>query len=413
MNNRKKYYYLSVMIRAALIIWMITFVARAQVIQGKYLMGKTTGNLPYLEYGLGYDRLGGAKITFLDTGIVVKVVDSTITNYKVQLSNHHFAWLPKSNFKLDKTKLQPYYLTSSWMVNGDDKFDYLSISLDEKLPYRSMQQINPSKIVVDIYGVTSNTNWITQRSSAREVVNVYHEQTEDDVFRVTMELKHEQHWGYSIYYKDKKLVIRIKRQPESLKLGKLKVAIDAGHGGDNKGAIGISAAIQEKDYNLLIAKQLEKELLSNKATVFMTRTTDTTLSMAERLAMLNNEDPDFLISLHLNSSSKDSIKGVSTYYRYIGFRPLTKFILARLVEIGLNDFGNIGSFNFSLNGPTEYPNCLVEVAFLSNKEDEKLIMDPEFRAKVAAQIVKGIKDWLRLSAGKKSVTGKKFLHSQF
>lgn len=366
------------------------------VTQGKPLVGTTTGSLPYLEYGLGVDRLGGAKMTYLDTNIVVKVIDSTIGNYKIQLSKDHQAYLPKANFKKDSTiKIQSYYLTNSWMVTGDDKYDYLIISLDEKLPYRSMQQINPSKIVVDVFGATSNTNWITQRSSAKEITNVYHEQVEDDVFRVIIELKHQQHWGYSIYYKDKRLVIKVKRQPVDLSLENMKVAVDAGHGGDNSGATGLKTGIQEKKYTLLIAKQLERILQEKEAKVFMTRTKDTAIGMVERTEMIKKEDPDFLISIHLNSSVRDSIKGVSTYYRYIGFRPMTQYILESLLKLGLDNFGNIGSFNFALSGPTEYPNCLVEVAFLSNSDDEQLILDPEFHKAVAMQIVEGIKEWLK------------------
>lgn len=366
------------------------------VTQGKPLVGTTTGSLPYLEYGLGVDRLGGAKMTYLDTNIVVKVIDSTIGNYKIQLSKDHQAYLPKANFKKDSTiKIQSYYLTNSWMVTGDDKYDYLMISLDEKLPYRSMQQINPSKIVVDVFGGTSNTNWITQRSSAKEITNVYHEQVEDDVFRVIIELKHQQHWGYSIYYKDKRLVIKVKRQPVDLSLENMKVAVDAGHGGDNSGATGLKTGIQEKKYTLLIAKQLERVLQEKEAKVFMTRTKDTAIGMVERTEMIKKEDPDFLISIHLNSSVRDSIKGVSTYYRYIGFRPMTQYILESLLKLGLDNFGNIGSFNFALSGPTEYPNCLVEVAFLSNSDDEQLILDPEFHKAVAIQIVEGIKEWLK------------------
>jgi N-acetylmuramoyl-L-alanine amidase len=385
------------MLRFTLIIGVFfTQIIHAQNYTGKIVPGKTKGSLPYLEYGLGIDRLGGAKMTFLDTGILVKVIDSTIVNYKVLLSNNHLAWLPKINFKSDTSlKTSSYYLTNSWLVNGDDKYDYVSIGLDEKLPYRSMQQISPSKIVVDIFGATSNTNWITQRSTATEVKNVYHEQIEDDVFRVIIELKHPQHWGYSIYYQGKRLVIKVKRQPEDLSLENMKVAVDAGHGGSNSGASGTKTGIQEKKFTLLIAKQVERILQENEARVFMTRNGDTSLSMTERVEMVQKQDPDFLISIHLNSSVKDSVRGVSTYYRYIGFRPLTQFIQESMLEIGLADFGNIGSFNFALNGPTDYPNCLVEVAFLSNKDDEQLILDPEFHKAVAIQIVKGIKEWLK------------------
>jgi N-acetylmuramoyl-L-alanine amidase len=169
--------------------------------------------------------------------------------------------------------------------------------------------------------------------------------------------------------------VKIKRQPARLHLEGLTVAVDAGHGGDNTGALGVSTQIREKDYTLLIARELEKELLDEGANVFMTRRNDTSLSMPERIDMLKKAGPHLLVSIHLNSSNRDSIRGVSTYYRYIGFKPLTQHILESMLTLGLKEFGNVGNFNFSLSGPTDYPNCLVEVAFLSNREDEKLILD--------------------------------------
>ncbi len=385
------------MIRARSCFLLILFYLPTSIIraQSEYITGRTAGVLPYLEYGLGEDRLGGAKMTFLDTNVVLKVVDSTVINYKVQLSKNHSAYIPKINFKRDSLiKIQPYYLTTNWLINGDDKYDYVTVYLDERLPYRHIQQINPSRIVVDIFGVTSNTNWIVQRTSVEEIKNTWYEQTEDDVFRIYIELNHPQHWGYNISYQGKKLVIRVKRQPKDLSLSKLKIAVDAGHGGDNKGAEGTRTGILEKRYTLLIAKELQRELVQEGATVFMTRTIDTNLSMPERITMLKQEDPNFLVSIHLNSSGNDTVSGVSTYYRYIGFRPLSYYILQSMTALGLHEYGNVGNFNFGLNGPTEYPNCLVEVAFLSNKSDERLIMDPEFHKAVACQIVEGIKNWL-------------------
>jgi N-acetylmuramoyl-L-alanine amidase len=360
------------------------------------LLGKTTGPLPFLEYGLGDDRLGGAKMTYLDSNIVVRIVDSVKEDYKVRLSNNHFGWLPKSNFKTDSSiRLQPYYLTGSWKVYGDSVYDYVRISLDERLPYTSIQEINPARIIVDVFGVASNTNWITQLSTAKEIKNAYYRQIEDDVFRVIIELRHQQHWGYFIFYDNSSLVIRIKRQPARLIPQSLLVAIDAGHGGDNKGASGGTSGIIEKDYTLKIAKETEKYFKKKKVRTFMTRTQDTSLTMTDRTMMLRQQDPHILLSIHLNSSSKDSIKGVSTYYRYIGFRPLSQAILRRMMQLKLAEFGNVGNFNFSLSGPTEYPNCLVEVAFLSNKQDEKRILDPKFHKLVAQKIYEGVDDWIK------------------
>lgn len=127
----------------------------------------------------------------------------------------------------------------------------------------------------------------------------------------------------------------------------------------------------------------------------MTRTQDVDLSMIDRMLMPRQQDPDVLISIHLNSSSNQNVKGVSTYYRYIGFRPLSEKILDHMLDLDLNNFGNIGAFNFALSGPTEYPNCLVEVAFLSNKEDEQRILEKKFHKDVAKKIYKGIRDWTK------------------
>jgi len=361
-----------------------------------FLYVRTCDSLPFLKYGLGEDRLGGAKMTYLDSNIILKVVDSFKTDYKVQLSQLHSAYIDKSNVTKAEPDMREHHLTDSWRVYGDSLFDYVAVQLDEKLPYTSIQEIHPAKIVVDIFGATSNTNWITQLSSVKEIKNAWYEQPEDDVMRVIIELKHEQHWGYSIFYdSSKKLTIRIKRQPPVLNLKNLVIAVDAGHGGTNTGATGATTNIKEKDYTLLIAKELEKVLHQKKAKVVMTRVNDTTLTMPERIRFLKQRNPDLLISIHLNSSSRDTVRGVSTYYRYIGFRPLSMAILRSMMKAGLNEFGNVGSFNFSLSGPTDYPNCLVEVAFLSNKNDEKKILDPKFRKQVALRIVAGIEDFLK------------------
>ena len=374
----------------------ILFALFSQNLQAQnFFVGRTTGQLPFLEYGLGDDRLGGAKMTYLDSNVLVKVVDSINTDYKVQLSGNHFAYLSKQSLKQDTTELQPYYLTSSFRVWGDEKYDYVSIGLTEKLPYKSVQQISPSRIVIDIFGASSNTNWITQLKTAKEIKNTWYEQIEDDVFRVNIELKHDQHWGYYIYYNKNALQIRVKRQPSSLRPKKLFVAIDAGHGGSNSGASGVASNVNEKEYTLKIAQQVEKCLKRKKVKVFMTREEDIDLSMIDRTLMLRQQDPDILISIHLNSSGNENVKGVSTYYRYIGFRPLSEKVLDRMLQLGLNNFGNIGAFNFALSGPTEYPNCLIEVAFLSNKEDEQKILNPTFHKAVAKKIYMGIKDWLK------------------
>jgi N-acetylmuramoyl-L-alanine amidase len=292
----------------------------------------------------------------------------------------------------------PSSLTNSWRVSGDSAFDYVSIGLSARLPYQSFQQINPSKIVVDIFGATSNTNWITQLQNAKEVTAVDYEQISDDIFRVYISLKNKQHWGHQVYYRGNNLVIKIKQQPKNLSLKNLTIAVDAGHGGGNTGAMGPTGVL-EKQFTLAVALKIQKVLEAEGAKVLMTRTTETNVENKDRILKYRDTMPDLLVSVHLNSAG-DPIRagGTSTLYRYIGFQPLSAFINKRMLELGLKEYGNIGSFNFALNSPTEYPNALVETLFISNPEEEELILDEAFQQKIADKIVLGIKDFLSASS---------------
>jgi len=369
----------------------------AQKPSSGFYLARSSGRLTMLGAGLGEDRLGGAKLGYIDTAILLKIIDSTKELYKVQLSQYHAAFVAKADVRKDTVgKLKPYYLTGSISVKGDETYDYINISLSEKLPYISWMEINPSKIVFDIYGVQSNTNWISQLKGAREIKDVYLNQVEDDIVRVTVQLKHLQHWGYTLGYKNSTLSLRVRRQPTALKFSNMFIAIDAGHGGSNMGAGSSNGKSIEKNYTLRYANELEKYLKSKGASVVMTRTTDTTISNVDRVLQLQDVMPDLLISLHFNSSANANIKGVSTYYKHIGFKPVTVAILDRMLQLPLSEFGNVGNFNFTLNAPTDFPNSLVEIGFLSNSEDETKIIDPRFQRAVAKKIYKGIKDWIKM-----------------
>lgn len=357
----------------------------------------TAGKLPQLAYSTGEDRLGSAKMGYIDTLIPMKVIDTVKNQYKVQLSSYHYAFIEKTYTQSITDTTLPVVLCESWRVKGGDEFDSVSFSLNGRVPYKSWMEIDPSKIKIELYNVQSNTNWITQLSSARAVKNVWYEQTENDVLQITIELVKQQHYGYKIGYDGKTLLLTIRRVPPNAAIKNMTIAIDAGHGGTNLGASGATSGILEKEYTLLFAKELEKILKKQKAKVIMVRETDTTIENKDRVLWAKQNNPDIFISFHLNSSGRNTAKGVSTYYKHIGYRSFTQSLLKRLLEIkNLEEFGNIGSFNFQPIQPTEYPSCLVEVAFLSNEQDEKMIRDPKFRTKVAKQVYLGIKDWIQL-----------------
>lgn len=355
----------------------------------------TKGRLAHLEYGLGDDRLGGAKIGYLDSNVLLKVIGKVGGDYKIRLAKDRIAYIPDEHVELmPKGTFTPESLTDKITVSGDSVYDYIKVGLFARLPYQSFQLVNPSKIVVDIFGATGNTNWITQYQTAKEIKTIDYEQVQDGIFRITIQLNHQQHWGHQLYYNGNSLIIKIKRQPENVELKNLTIAVDAGHGGKNEGALGATGT-WEKEVTLALSLKLEKALKKEGVKVIMTRNRETFVDNKERILFYRDSLPDLLLSIHLNSS-EDPIRtgGTSTYYRYIGFRNLSLDIYKRLLELGLKEYGNTGSFNFMLNSPIEYPNALIETLFISNLEEEAKILDEEFQQQMVDKIILGVKDFL-------------------
>ena len=362
------------------------------------VVGLTKGERVSLDFGLGEDRLGGAKLSFIQEGIRLAITGKVSGRYRVKLAENQEAWIPEDQVELQPpgTRL-PYSLTGNWNVGGENKFDVVAISLSDKLPYSSFQEVNPTRINIDVYGAVSNSNWITQQLTTKEIKNVYYTQVAKQQFRITIELNHKQIWGYDVRYRGNTLIVRVKRQPEHLKLSAFTIVVDAGHGGTNRGALG-STGILEKDIALSIVGHLKTILEHKGSKVILTRAEDTTLTTLDRLKKMWSSDADLLVSIHANSvgltTNPEDIKGTATFYKHLCYRPLSLCILKQVLKTGLASFGNVGSFNFGLNAPTELPNVLVETAFMSNPEDEMKLLDDEFQVKLARRIADGIQDFL-------------------
>ena len=359
------------------------------------LFVKTSGKLPQLAWSMGTDRLGSAKMGYMDTGIILSVADTAGGLYKVQLSERRHAFIDKSLVSPVEVLMKPGMVTSeSWRVKGGEADDSLTISLGRKVPYQSWMEMHPAKIILELYGVQANTNWITQLQSAREIKSVDYRQVEDDVVQVSIYLKHVQPYGYRIYYRGNQLLLTVRVPPQDKSLKGKVIVVDAGHGGSNSGARGVTSGIIEKDYTLLFAKALKKNLEGKGARVLMIREKDTAIDNKDRVLWSIQQNPDLYISIHLNSAGRPAVRGTSTYYKHVAYSSLSQSILKRMLAIkDLEEFGHVGSFNFQPVQPTEYPSCLVEVAFLSNPDDEKLILSNDFHHRVAKEIKQGILDW--------------------
>jgi len=218
------------------------------------------------------------------------------------------------------------------------------------------------------------------------------------------------------------------------------IVIDAGHGGKDHGAKSVSG-IKEKDVNIKIAKHVKAILVNRyKYWVVMTRKDDTFISLKDRSKISNKRNADLFVSIHANAAKRKSAHGIETYFLGTSNnkqaletaarenRGLVKSvkddrvqqILASLITTTkINDSSRLASrvqenlyrsskkINRNLKnlgvkeGPfyvlhgADMPSILVEVGFLTNRKEAKMLSQAQYIYRLAASIAEGIHKYLQ------------------
>lgn len=361
----------------------------------------------FLNAGTGIDRLGGARAGFLERDVRLTVLGRQGSHYRIRLSEENEAFLPVRFGRLlpSDTPL-PRGKTGSVSVQHRTDHDLVLVSLSERLPYTTRMLEQPARIEIDLYGAVSTPHHLSHAHQAQGINRVEWEQLGEEHLRLSIFLAHESHWGFHIGYgTGTSLRVQVQRPAHSASADRplqgVRIALDAGHGGSNSGALG-TTGIAEKVVVMEIARFIKERLDEEGAYVLMTRESDYDVSLSERIDMAVASGSHVLVSVHANSIganvNPDAIRGTATYYRHEAMRSLPALVHRRMLELPLADFGLRGNFNFLLNEITEMPSVLVETAFLSNPEDEMKLLDAGFQQQMAEQVVLGLRDFFATHA---------------
>ena len=182
------------------------------------------------------------------------------------------------------------------------------------------------------------------------------------------------------------------------------VVLDAGHGGVDPGSVGRVSKVTESELNLIYVNKLESLLISSGIDVIKTRKDENGLygiyskdykirDMKARKEIINSSGANMLISIHMNSFVESKYRGAQAFYDEGNE---TSSLLALSIQ---NCFKNdlpesdkgiaIGDY-FILKCDTSMPSVLCECGYLSNAEDEKLLISEEYQDKVVYSIYKGV-----------------------
>lgn len=187
-----------------------------------------------------------------------------------------------------------------------------------------------------------------------------------------------------------------------------RVVIDAGHGGDDPGKIGINGS-KEKDINLEIANKVKEYLEASDIEVVMTRdgaeglydanaSNKKVQDMKRRIERIDEVNPSVTVSIHQNSYPEEAIHGAQVFY-YDGSvegQKLAQYIQTQLVEkvdpdnkrqIKAND-------SYYLLKKTQIPIVIVECGFLSNASEAEKLTTEEYQDRVAWAVSMGIRQYL-------------------
>ncbi len=207
-------------------------------------------------------------------------------------------------------------------------------------------------------------------------------------------------FGYDAYFEGNKFILKVRKPPEKncdMPLKDLTIAVDAGHGGAEYGAIGPKGD-REKNINLEIAKEVNQELTSLGAKVIMIRKDDSAVSLKDRVRMAKDKNCAILISIHANAlpDGADPIKsrGTSVYYYHNQAKPLAENILNSITAKSGTQNDRVRQGSLALVRPTSSVSVLIEVAYMINPDDCELLLDKEFQKNCAKAITDGIVEFI-------------------
>ena len=302
-------------------------------------------------------------------------------------------YLPQTQPATKLLKLEP--------VESDTGSEAIAITGDSAISYTVTRMKDPERLVIDIRNadkgdiaelIPVNQEYLSQVRVSQFSLNPMTVRIVADLSKV---------YAYKLALSADKHILTVSFSEPTIR-GKT-IVVDAGHGGYDPGAKGVTG-LEEKKVNLDIALKVQKLLTDMGANVIMTRSDDTFIPLSQRATIANNAYADVFVSIHSNSSTSPSLGGTSTYYYAPGSNALLYSQLAQrssLAEkvqyqlaqnLGIRNIGTLTA-NFAVLRETTMPSILAEIAFLSNKSEEALLKDDAFRDKAAQAIAQGLVEY--------------------
>jgi len=332
-----------------------------------------------------------------DTVLTINAADGDF--YRASLTQDKNIWVSKKDVAVisNINSTPPQTDLSDLSIYADTNNIYLSLPMEYKLPV-IVQHPEANKLRIDIYG--SRNNFLMDEYKDEEIKSLKIIESQNQKLSLLLEMNDKQLWGYDYYHQNDDFVLKLTKKPcikPDMPLKNIYVALDAGHGGSEKGSVG-PTGICEKDVNLEIVKYLKEELEKAGAVVILTRNSDVTTEIYSRPKIAKQNRAFILLSIHNNAlpDGQDpySKNGSGTYYFQPQAKPLAEAIQASmLTKLKLRDDG-VNKASFVLTRPTTPLSVLIECGYMINPNEYEMLIDPNYQKEFAKSIKEGVEDFL-------------------
>ncbi|MBN2030079.1 N-acetylmuramoyl-L-alanine amidase [bacterium] len=340
---------------------------------------------------------------FLPEGVQVWITGKKGDWWRIHLGEGQEAWIPDGSFRLlPRGTPVPEAVVSVIRTRQLEDRVRIIIPLDVRVPFHIQQRIEPSSLVITLYGVWSDTDWIPQDISNPLIRDIRWTQMSNRVYTVEMTFNEAQQWGYDARYNGNTLEIDIKRKPDiagwpGSPFKDIVICLDPGHRPD-LGAVG-PTGLAERDVNMGVALHLQEMLESKGAIVVMTREGSQGIDLRARSKLADVVNADILVSIHFNSvpdgTNPWKNNGSSTYYYHPMSRQLATLIHEEVLrELKLPDMG-VYYADLALCRTTQMVAVLTEEAFMIIPQQEMLLVQPDYQKRCAKAILKGLENFLK------------------
>jgi N-acetylmuramoyl-L-alanine amidase len=258
-----------------------------------------------------------------------------------------------------------------------------------------------------LYYTLGDVDYMNFASFDPNVADVRWYTDQNNIFTAKIDLKQAQLWGYKAYFEGNTFVLEIRDAPKIDAKNPLqgqKITIDPGHGGEDTGGAG-ALRQPEKQITLAIGLQLAEALKAKGANVTLTRSTDVEVDLFERSFIADRAGSSLFASIHANALpdgvDPKNARGWGSYF----FNPMARSLAQSVQTAALALVPSMGDDgvhyqNLAVARPTQMPQVLLEVGFLTSKDNLRLMSSVEGKRSIVNAIVRGFESFYRNARGR-------------